>query len=208
MDAICNNPVCAYSKAKKVFQVQALSDQCPSCGLGNLLPKTALKYKTKKESSHHKKVNESKAKIADALNKSSVIKRKSSKNNSPEKNKSKSLKSIEMSYHSKLSKISSSIKNDKVISKFSKIDDDIIAGNASLKELNKELKKIDDLFNDLKNIKEPSLSKAPSKKAKTSKAKIKPKTKPQKAKKLESDQSNQQPMEQTANLSEQNNSVQ
>lgn len=174
MEAICNNNSCVLGKSKKVFQVNDLSSQCPSCGLNSLLPKTALKYKMGKEHKHHQKLQKSKSKIKETLDKSNLIK-KNSKNssNSSERNSPKSLKSIELSYHQKLSKLSSSIKNDKLISKFSKIDDDIITGNASLKELNKELKKIDGLFNDLKNIKEPSLSEAPSKKNKSKSSKIK-----------------------------------
>lgn len=183
MKVICNNPSCTFAKRLKTFDVDALSNSCPSCGVSELLPATALKYKSPKDHFHNSLINSSKdelskfAKKHKAINKnkisssSKLSSRPSSKPSSVSSDgkqakyqtknpldSAKSLESIEMSYRSKMQRLSKSIKNDKVMKKFSKMDDDILSSDSALKDLNKELKKIDALFQDFESTAGPDIN--------------------------------------------------
>lgn len=161
MKVICNNSSCGFAKLHKVFEVNSIKDNCPSCGLNSLLPEIATKYKSPKEHHANESISKTKEKLKSLPSlKSKTVKKSNSVSSSIEGSSQtkKSLESIELSYKDKLQKLSKAIKNDKAMKKFSKIDDDILSSSVTLKELNKELKKIDELFGDFKSSPSKKLS--------------------------------------------------
>ncbi|MFW5852581.1 MAG: hypothetical protein ACOCUR_00975 [Nanoarchaeota archaeon] len=164
MEAMCNNPECSNALSGKSFEVEDISGKCPMCGQNSLIPSSASDYISP---SDHKKSNEV-SKSKDALKKISK-----EINHSPSKQK-RSIEDIEMSYHNKLQKLSKSIKNEKAMKKFRKIDDDLLGSNLTMKDISMELKKIDGLFDDFEKS---SVSSSKTKQKKSSSKKSKSTTK-------------------------------
>ncbi len=139
MKAICSNHECEAAVHKKELDVERLDSKCPSCGEKSLLPVTAKEYIDEKDHMSSKRISEIKKNL-----------KKHGLDDSKRNNDKKSLKSIEFSYKKKMASLEKELKNDKILKKFKKMDNNMMDAEMEIENIEDELKKVDSIFKSFK----------------------------------------------------------
>jgi hypothetical protein len=142
MEVVCNNSSCRFAKMQKVFSVDSISKgECPSCHGHSLLPSWAAQYQTIQDHTTRHELKKTTEKVKGNAQKILPKKKGSS---------SRSLDSIEFSYHEKLNKLSKAIRKNKAMQKFDSMDKDVVGSIVNAKEVEVELSTLQKLFGTFK----------------------------------------------------------